>query len=95
MGAVLCDRDSTVAWARAKADSGGLGGLLSQARKRWRAGSGSRTMADEEALKGAAKAPEREVKIAKKRKGRAKKAAEIAMGADSVYYQAYAEHAQQ
>ena len=26
---------------------------------------------------------------------RAKKAAEIAMGADSVYYQAYAEHAQQ
>ena len=33
MGAVLCDRDRTVSWARAKANSGGL---LSQARKRWR-----------------------------------------------------------
>ena len=74
MGAVLCDRDGTVAWARSKATAGGL---VTQARRRWRKGSGSRTMADEDALKGAAKAPERDAKLAKKRKGKAAKAAEL------------------
>ncbi|KAL1502948.1 hypothetical protein AB1Y20_011019 [Prymnesium parvum] len=51
--------------------------LYRKAAQRWRAGSGSRTMKDEEALKGAAKAPEREAKLAKKRKGKAAKAAEL------------------
>jgi len=74
MGAVLCDRDGTVSWARAKADADGL---FRQAARAWRRGSGSRTMAEEDALKGAAKAPEREAKLAKKRKGKAAKAAEL------------------
>eukprot|EP00966_Prymnesium_polylepis_P021670 498031-Prymnesium_polylepis.1 len=74
MGGVLCDRDATVAWARRKADADGL---LRKAARSWRAGSGSRTMRDEDALKGAAKAPERDAKLAKKRKGKAAKAAEL------------------
>ena len=74
MGAVLCERDKTVAWAREQQDAEGL---LRLACKRFRNGSGSRTMADEDALKGEAKAPEREAKLAKKRSGRAAKAADL------------------
>jgi len=74
MGAVLCERDATVAWAREQTDAAGL---LRLACTRWRKGSGSRTMADEDALKGEAKAPEREAKLAKKRSGRAAKAADV------------------
>ena len=74
MGAVLCERDATVAWAREQTDAAGL---LRLAAKRWRQGSGARTIADEDALKGEAKAPERDAKLAKKRSGRAAKAAEV------------------
>eukprot|EP00966_Prymnesium_polylepis_P019151 441154-Prymnesium_polylepis.1 len=74
MGAVLCDRDKTPVWARGKPDAEAL---WRKAARRWRQGSGSRTMADEDALKGAAKAPEREAKLAKSRKGKAAKAAEL------------------
>ena len=74
MGAVLCDRDGTCKWARRKAEKEGL---WRKAARNWRRGSGCRTMADEDTLKGAAKAPEREAKLAKKRKGRAAKAAEL------------------
>ena len=74
MGGVLCDRDGTVVWVRRKGDADGL---LRKAARSWRAGSGSRTMADEDGLKGAAKAPAREEKLANKRKGKAAKAAEL------------------
>jgi hypothetical protein len=50
---------------------------MNLSRKRWRVGSGSRTMADERRLKGEAKAPARAEKLAKKRCGRAKKANEL------------------
>ena len=59
---------------RKKAEPDALYGMT---RKRWRGGSGSRTMAEEDAIKGEEKHPAREVKIAKKRKGRAAKAAEL------------------
>ena len=42
--------------------------------RNWRAGSGSRTMADEDVLAGAAKAPQREAKLTEKRQSKAKKA---------------------
>ena len=74
MGAVLCERDGTVAWARAAAHTQGLWDL---SRRRWRAGSGKRKMRDELFLKGEAKAPERAAKLAKKRKGRSAKAAQL------------------
>ena len=74
MGGVLCERDGTVAWARGQTSAEDL---LRLAAKRWRKGSGARTIADEDALKGEAKAPEREAKLAKKRSGRAAKAAEV------------------
>ena len=74
MGAVLCERDGTVTWARGERDADGL---LRQASRSWRKGSGKRTMEDERRLKGEAKAPEREAKLAKKRSGRAKKASEL------------------
>ena len=73
-GGVLVDRDGTVAWTRKKAEPDALYGM---ARKRWRGGSGSRTMAEDDAIKGEEKHPAREVKIAKKQKGRAAKAAEL------------------
>jgi len=74
MGAVLCERDGTVIWLRNQREGERLWRL---ARRRWRKGSGSRTMAEERRLKGEAKAPEREAKLQKKRGGRAKKAAEL------------------
>jgi hypothetical protein len=74
MGGVLCERDGTVAWSRGQAQADGL---LTLARKRWRQGSGSRTMQEERRLKGEAKAPVREAKLAKKRSGRAKKASQL------------------
>ena len=74
IGAVLCERDGTVAWLRNQREGERLWRL---ARRRWRKGSGSRTMADERALKGEARAPERAEKIEKKRGGRAKKAAAL------------------
>ena len=74
MGVVLCDRDKTPAWARGEREAEAL---WRQAARGWRRGSGSRTMAQEDALKGAAKAPERDAKLAKKRKGKAAKAAEL------------------
>jgi hypothetical protein len=74
MGGVMCERDGTVAWTWGQAKPQGL---MNLARKRWRAGSGSRTMADERRLKGEAKAPARDVKLQKKRCGRAKKAGEL------------------
>jgi hypothetical protein len=74
MGSVLCERDDTVAWARGQAQ---VAGLWKQAGKRWRKGSGSRTMQEERQLKGEAKAPARELKLAKKRSGRAAKAAAL------------------
>ena len=76
MGAVVCERDGTVAWARGKGTSA-ADGLLQLARKRWRKGSGAQTMAGERQLKGAAKAPEREAKLAKKRAGRVKKVTQL------------------
>ena len=75
MGAVVCERDRTVAWARGKGST--ADGLLQLARKRWRKGSGAQTMAGERQLKGAAKAPEREAKLAKKRAGRVKKVTQL------------------
>ena len=74
MGAVVCGRDGTVGWARSKDTAQGLVDL---ARKGLREGSGSRTIADERQLKGQAKAPAREEKLSKKRKGRAKKASDL------------------
>jgi hypothetical protein len=74
MGAVECSRDKTVVWARDKANTQGL---LNLAGKRWRNGSGKCTMADERALKGEAKAPERTEKLAKKRRSRTKKVEEL------------------
>ena len=74
MGAVLCERDGTVAWTRGEEQAEGLMNLSS---KRWRAGSGSCTMADERRLKGEAKAPARTEELAKKRNGKAKKGAEL------------------
>ena len=65
-------RSTGRAWARGKAAQDGL---LALGRKRLREGSGSRTMADERALMGEAKASERTAKLAKKRSGRAAKAA--------------------
>lgn len=74
IGAVLCERDGTVEWLRNKGEGERVWRL---ARRRWRKGSGSRTMQAERALKGEAKAPEREAKLENKRGGRAKRAAEI------------------
>ena len=45
--------------------------------RRWRQGSGKRKMAEEREIKGDAMAQEREPKLAKKRAGRSKKAAEL------------------
>ena len=74
MGAMLCDRDNTVGWTREKHNPDGL---MRQASRSWRKGSGKRAMQDERQLKGQPKAPEREAKIAKKRSGRKKKASEL------------------
>ena len=74
MGAVMCERDGTVGWTQGQSKAQGLVDL---ARKRWRVGTGSRTMADERRLKGEAKAPPRAKKLQKKRCGRAKKAGEL------------------
>ena len=74
MGAVMCERDGTVGWTQGQSKAQGLVDL---ARKRWRVGTGSRTMADERRLKGEAKAPARAEKLQKKRCGRAKKAGEL------------------
>ena len=74
MGGVMCERDGTVAWTWGQAKPQGLVNL---ARKRWRSGSGSRTIADERRLKGEAEAPARQEKLARKRSGRAKKAGEL------------------
>lgn len=76
MGAVVCKRDGTADWARTKQQAQ-ADGLMTLARRRWRKGSGSRTIGEERRLKGEAKAPEREEKLSKKRAGRAKKAAEV------------------
>ena len=46
-------------------------------RKRWRAGSGDKTMAEERRLKSEKKEPVRLAKLAVKRAGAAKKAAEL------------------
>ena len=74
IGAVLCERDGTVAWARNMAQAQALFDL---ARLQWRRGSGKRKMSDELLIKGEEKAPERDAKLAKKRSGRAKKASEL------------------
>ena len=74
MGAVLAERDGTVNWLRNQREGERLWRL---ARRRWRKGSGSRTMAEERRLKGEAKAPARDAKLQKKRCGRAKKAGEL------------------
>ena len=73
-GNVLCSRDGTVGWSRKQANPGGLMRLAS---KRRRKGSGSRTIQQEWELKGEAKAPARQEKLARKRSGRAKKAGEL------------------
>ena len=73
MGAVLCERDGTVAWLRNQKEGERLWRL---ARRRWRKGSGAHTMQQERECKGEAKALEREAKLEKVRCGRAKKAAE-------------------
>ena len=73
-GIVLCSRDKTVGWTRQQADPDGL---LRLASKRRRKGSGSRTMQQDRELKGEAKAAAREEKLAKKRSGKAKKAATL------------------
>ena len=75
-GATACNRDATHAWGASKRPAAAAG-LLTQARKRWRGGSGSRTLQDERALSGAAEADERAAGLAKVRGGRAKKAAEL------------------
>ena len=74
IGKVLCERDGTVAWGRGQAHSDAL---WRQSATRWRKGSGSRSMNDERRLKGEEKAPARQVKLAKKREGRAKKASQL------------------
>jgi len=74
MGGVMCERDGTVTWCMGQSKAQGLVDL---ARRNWRRGSGSRTMADERRLKGEAKAPARAEKLAKKRNGKAKKGAEL------------------
>lgn len=74
IGAVLCERDGTVAWLRDKLEGERVWRL---ARRRWRKGTGSRTMQQERTLKGEAKAPEREAKLEGKRGGQARKAAEL------------------
>jgi hypothetical protein len=75
-GATLCNRDATHEWGASKRPAAAAG-LLTQARKRWRAGSGSRTAEDERAIDGAAQADEREADLAKVRNGRAIKAANL------------------
>jgi len=74
MGAVLAERDDTVEWLRDKPAGEKIWRL---AARRWRKGSGSRTMQQEREIKGALKAPEREAKLEKKRGGRKKKAEEL------------------
>jgi len=74
MGAVLAERDGTVEWLRDKPAGEKIWRL---AARRWRKGSGSRTMQQEREIKGALKAPEREAKLEKKRGGRKKKAEEL------------------
>ena len=74
MGAVLAERDDTVEWLRDKPAGEKIWRL---AARRWRKGSGSRTMQQEREIKGALKAPEREAKLEKKRCGRKKKTEEL------------------
>lgn len=74
IGAVLCERDGTVQWLRDKREGERIWRL---ARRRWRRGSGSLTIAEERYRKGEAKAPERAAKLEKKQGGRVKKAQEL------------------
>ena len=75
-GSALVNRDRSDLWVKAKA-AHKQAAIFGLARASWRQGSGSRTIADERALAGAAKAPAREEKLAKKRAGKSKKAAEL------------------
>lgn len=75
IGLTMCDRDKTVVWLADKGDK--AQGIWNLGRKAWRRGSGRRTVQAERRIKGEAKAPEREAKLAKKVSGRAKKAAEL------------------
>jgi hypothetical protein len=71
----MCERDNTVEWLASKGNNAEA--IFNLARKTWRKGSGKFTIEAKRRIKGEAKAPEREAKLAKKRGGRAKKAAEL------------------
>ena len=74
-GAELCAMDKTVTWSRS--DGVNTRGVWKLSKKRKRERSGKLKMQDLRELEGAAKAPEREAKLEKKRFGKRKKASEL------------------
>jgi hypothetical protein len=68
IGLTMCERDNTVEWLASKGNNAQA--IFNLARKTWRKGSGKFTIEAERRIKGEAKAPEREAKLAKKREAR-------------------------